>query len=140
MSSKKFTIREQAAANFETSLIAAGMQRWTGTEDKPKYWRGRVDSQGYLEDLFLLYTVTDNMELDAADNKTFRRNIYINGQLYTRSGFSNADFQDLAEAIQNAMSEAKIMFTFEGEGVDISIDQDAPVYYVNFEAEQRLVV
>ena len=140
MSSRKFTIREQAAAAFETALISAGMQRWTGKEDKPKYWRGRVDSQGMLEDLFLLYTVTDNLELDAADNKSFRRDIYINGQIYTRSGFSNGDFQDLCEAIQDAMDEAGIIFIINGEGVDTSIDQDAPVYYVNFECEQRLLV
>lgn len=140
MSNRKAQIREQAAARFEIALQSAGMQRWTGKGDKPKYWRGRVDKQGMLDDLFLLYTITDNLELNAADNKSFRRNIYINGQIYTRSGYANGDFQDLQEKIQYAMEELNIVFTFQGEGVDTSIDQDAPVYYINFESEQRLLV
>lgn len=141
MSDTKFQLRESVVANFELALRNAGMQRWTGTDPKkPKYWRGRVESSGMVEDLFFLYTVTDNLELEAADNKSFRRQVFINGQLYTRSGFSNANFQDLANAIERECGELGFIFNFEGEGIDTSIDENAPVYYCNFEAEKRVIM
>lgn len=135
----KYTLREQVAASFELAAEQAGFY-WSKGENKPKYWRGRVDAQGLVDDIFLLYDVTDNLELDAADNKSLRRQIFINGSLYTRQGFSNGDFQDRASALQDKCEEAGFIFNFTGEGVDSSIDQDAPVYYINFEAEKRVAI
>lgn len=139
MNNTKFALREKMAGTFELALRNAGMQRWTSEEPfKPKYWRGRVKDTS--PDMFLLYTITDNLELDAADNKSFRRQVFANGQLYTRTGFSSGEFQDLAERIEKECKELRIILTFEGEGVDTSIDQDSPVSYTNFEAEMRLLV
>lgn len=135
----KFALKEKVVANFETALNSAGLQRWTGTDpDKPKYWRGAVKDTN--PSIFLLYQVTDNLELEAADNKSFRRSIYINGSLYTRNGFTDGEYQDLAEAIEQECEAAKIIITFSDEGIDTSIDQDSPIYYCNFEAEQRLLM
>lgn len=144
MSDTKFALREEMAGTFELALRNAGMARGlTGSNvapDKPKYWRGRVPKSNTLDDMFLLYTITDNLELNAADNKSFRRQLFANGQLYTRTGFSSGDFQDLAEAIEKECEKLGIILTFEGEGVDTSIDQDSPVSYCNFEAEMKLLV
>lgn len=137
--STKFALREKMAANLETAFNNAGMQRWTGGEvDKPKYWRGKVNDIN--QDIFLLYDITDNLEDEAADNKSFRRSIYANGQLYTRSGFSDGSYQDLASAIETECEKLGIIFVFADEGIDTSIDADSPIYYCNFEAEQRLLV
>lgn len=137
--STKFALREKMAANLETAFNNAGMQRWTGTDEyKPKYWRGKVNDVN--KDLFLLYDITDNLEDEAADNKSFRRSVYANGQLYTRSGFSNSEYQSLAELIETECEKLGIIFVFADEGIDTSIDADSPIYYCNFEAEQRLLV
>lgn len=133
----KYQIQEQVAASFEQAAEKAGFYWSKGTEE-PKYWRGRVDAQGLLADRFLLYDITDNLEIDAADNRSVRRQVFINGTYYTRQGFSNGDFQDGANALQEACEENGFIFTFTGESVDSSIDQDAPVYYMNFEAEKRV--
>lgn len=134
-----FALREKMAATFEIALQNAGMQRWTGTDNyKPKYWRGKVNDIN--QDIFLLYSITDNLENDAADNKSFRRSIYANGQLYTRSGFSDSDFQELAEAIEEECKALNIIFSFDDEGIDTSLNADSPMYYCNFEAEMRLLV
>lgn len=134
----KFNLKEEAVANFELALENAGMQRYNGTEDKPRYWRNKAVRPD--EDLFLVYSVTDNMEIIAADDKTQRRIIYINGQLYTRSGCNDNNYQDLAVAIEEQCENAKIDMTFEGEGVDDSLDVDNPIYYCNFEAVIKLTM
>lgn len=132
----KFETRERFVALFEQALRDAGMQRSTGKEDKPKYWRGQVDNDN--SDLFLLYTFTGNEPLEYADNKSIRREMYINGQLFTRSGYNDADFQDLAVAIENACENYGFFCTFEDESRDNTIDTESPIYYVNFEVKGRL--
>lgn len=140
MTMTKFALKEKAVAMFQSALNNAGMQGDWGTEDKPKYWRGFVSKEGTQEKLYLLYQVTDNIELNATDNQSFRRAIYINGSLYTRDGFDYGKYQDLAEAIEQACKEADIILTFEDEGIDTTIDQDSPVSYCNFEAQIRLLM
>lgn len=132
----KFETREQFVALFQQALNNAGMQRSTGTENKPKYWRGQVDNDA--SDLFLLYTVTGNEPLEHADNKSIRRDLFINGQLFTRSGYSDSNFQDLAIAIEERCEQLGLICTFEDEGRDNSIDTESPIYYINFEVEGRL--
>lgn len=136
----KFALKEKAVALFQTALNNAGMQGDWGTEDKPKYWRGFVSKDGTQEKLYLLYQVTDNIELEAADNKSFRRAIYINGSLYTRDGFDYGKYQDLAESIEKECAKLGIIFTYQDEGIDTTIDQDSPVSYCNFEAQIRLLM
>lgn len=132
-----FNIKEIAIANFETLLQSVGMQDSDGIDTtKPKYWRGQVNDT--TQDLFLMYTITDNIAIDYADNKANRRQIYINGQLFTRSGFGDAKFQALAKAIETACENVNMFCTFDTEGRDNSIDTESPIYYVNFEIEQRL--
>lgn len=135
----KFALREKMAATLEKAFENAGMQ-YSGGEDryKPKYWRGKVDDVN--QSIFLLYDITDNLEDEAADNKSFRRSIYANGQLYTRNGFSYSEYQSLAELIEIECEKLGIIFTFADEGVDTSIDADSPIAYCNFEAEMRLLV
>lgn len=134
----KFETREQFVALFQQALQRAGMQRSTGTENKPKYWRGQVDND--TSDLFLLFTVTSNDSLEYADNKSIRRDFFINGQLFTRSGYGDSNFQDLAIAIETQCEVAGLICTFEDESRDNSIDTESPIYYVNFEVEARLLV
>ena len=136
----KFALKEGAVALFQSALNNAGMQGDWGIEDKPKYWRGFVSKDGTLEKLYLLYQVTDNIELNAADNKSFRRMVYINGSLYTRDGFDYGKYQDLAEAIERECKKLDIVFTFQDEGIDTTIDQDSPVSSFNFDAQIRLVM
>ena len=133
----KFALRETFAANFETALINAGMQYYNGIEEKPKFWRGQVDETN--DDLFLMYQVTEPVDTDNADNKLFRQQLFIDGQLYTRSGFGDSDFQDLAEAIETACKSLGIFISWTGEGRDNSLDTESPIYWVNFEAQQRLI-
>ena len=90
----KFQLREEFVAKFEQALRNAGMQSKLGTDtDKPRYWRGQVDNTN--DALFLLYVVTDNLPLESADNKSVRRQLYLNGSLFTRNGFNDSDYQDL---------------------------------------------
>lgn len=132
-----FKVKEQFVANFEALLQSVGMQDSDGTDTtKPKYWRGQVNDTS--KDLFLMYSVTDNIAIDYADNKAQRRQLYINGQLFTRSGFGDYNFQTLANAIETACENAGMFCTFDTEGRDNSIDTESPIYYVNFEIEQRL--
>lgn len=134
----KFKIKEKAVAYFEAALSEAGMQRYNGTENKPRYWRNKAVRTE--DDLFLVYSVTDNMEIIAADNATQKRIIYINGQLYTRNGCNDGEYQDLAEAIETSCESMKIDMTFADEGVDDSLDADSPIYYCNFEATIKLIM
>ena len=133
----KFQLRETFAANFETALINAGMQYFNGEEEKPRFWRGQVDNTD--DDLFLMYSVTEPIDAQVADNRLFRQQLFIDGQLYTRSGFGDSDFQDLAEAIETQCKLANIFIKWTGEGRDNSIDTESPIYWVNFEAQQRLL-
>ena len=134
----KFQLREDFSATFEQALRNAGMQRHTGTEqNKPKYWRGQADNT--LDDLFLVYAVTDNLPLENADNKSVRRQLYINGEIFTRNGFNDAEFQDLCINIEIECEKLGLYCTFSDEGRDNTIDTESPVYYINFEVETRLI-
>lgn len=134
----KFGLRERFAYNFETALENAGMQDAHGIDEtKPKYWRGQVDDVNH--DLFLVYSVSEPNDLQNADNKLIRQQLFIDGQIFTRSGYGDSDFQDLIEAIETQCNLADIYISFSGEGRDNSIDTESPLYYVNFEAQQRLL-
>lgn len=135
----KFTIREKFAAEFEGALRSAGMQRWTGTDPvKPKYWRGQVGDM--TTNLFLLYNVTDNINEVSADNKSMLRCAYIDGQLFTRTGFSSGNYQELAIAIERECEARGIDFAFSLDGVDNPLDKDNPAYYCVFEANKKYFV
>lgn len=138
MSKTYFEIKETAVANFQTALNNAGMQRSSGTEVKPKYWRGRADNID--QDLFLVFTVTDNMEIEACDNESLRRIVYINGEIYTRSGANDSNYQDLANNIEKSCKALDINIVFSDDGIDSSIDADSPIYYCNFEAIQKIIM
>lgn len=133
----KFALRETAVANFESALNNAGMQNSYGSEDKPKYWRGDVKDVNC--DLFLSYTVDEPVNLESCDNDLFRQQFFFSGQLFTRSGYGDADFQDLAEAIETACKNANIFIKWQGEGEDKSLDTEATIYSIYFEAQQRLL-
>ncbi len=133
----KFALREKFAYNFETVLKEAGMQDCDGTAEKPKYWRGQVDDTN--ADLFLLYTVTEPIDITMADNELYRQQLFIDGQLFTRSGYGDSKFQNLAEAIENKCKLANIFIKWTGEGRDNSIDTESPIFFINFEAQQRLL-
>lgn len=134
----KFALREKFAAEFEKALRNAGMQRWTGTEDKPKYWRGQVDD--IHQNLFLLYNVTDNINEVSADDRSMLRTVYIDGQLFTRTGYSNGEYQDLAEAIEEECNALGIDITFSLDGIDNQLDKDNPAYYCSFEASKKYLM
>lgn len=135
----KFELKEQAVANFQSALNAAGMQRPTGKDiEKPKYWRGFVKDTS--PPIFLRFDVTDNLELEDADNNTFRREIYINGTLFTRNGFADEDYQILASAIERECKSKKIIFNYLDESYDASQDSESSISYINFEATQRLIM
>lgn len=134
----KFALKEMAVANFQNALNEAGMQHSVGKQDKPKYWRGLAKNTS--APLFLVFQVTDNLELVAADDETFRRVVYINGTLYTRNGFSDEDYQTLARSMEEKCAEFRIGLTFSEDGVDTSIDPDSPICYCNFEATQKLLM
>ena len=133
----KFQVREEFVATFEQALRNAGMQRHTGTEDKPKYWRGQADNT--LDDLFLIYVVTTPVPLESADNKLVRIEEYINGEVFTRNGFSDGDYQDLCHNIEVECEKLGLTCTFQDEGRDNTIDTESPVFYINFEVEARLL-
>lgn len=140
MNNTKFSMREKAAAEFETALKAAGMQRSSGNDaNKPKYWRGQVNNM-LSQNLYLLYAVSDNVETVAADNRSFVREIYVYGKLFTQSGFSDAEYQDLAEMIETECARRKIMINFTSETVDTSVDVNHPIYYCAFEADILLTM
>ena len=133
----KFILRERFAYNFETALTNAGMQDAYGEEEKPKFWRGQVDDTE--KDLFLLYSVSEPIDTENADNDLFRQQLFIDGQLFTRSGYGDSNFQELAEAIEEECKKANIFIKWTGEGRDNSVDTESPIYFVNFEAQQRLL-
>lgn len=133
----KFGLRERFAYNFETALKAAGMQDAYSLEEKPKFWRGQVNDT--TDALFLLYTISEPITTQEADNHLYRQELYIDGQLYTRNGFEDSDFQDLADDIEDECKNAGIFISWTGEGMDTSLDTESPLYYVNFEAKQRLL-
>lgn len=135
----KFETRERFVYLFETALQNAGMQDGKTGQDteKPRYWRTQVLNSD--EALFLLYVVTDNLPLDNADNKSIRRELYINGEVFTRNGFNDGEFQDLCVAIETECEKLGLYCNFDSEGRDTSIDTESPVDYVNFEVEARLL-
>lgn len=135
--------REAFAANFESALRNAGMARGktSGTiPAKPMYWRGQVKDTSKA--LYLLYSVLDSPETQAADNKPLVRTIYAYGTIYTRNGYSDEDYQTLIANIQNECEAVtpQITLLLGGEGVDISIDPDSPIAYINFTAYQKRLV
>ena len=137
----KFELKEKAVSNFQAVLNAAGMERGRisdGYSDKPMYWRGFVKDA--TPAIFLGFEVTDNMELNAADNMSMRRAVYINGTLYTRNGFGDAQYQALASRIEDECKKAGIIFNFNGESYDASTDSESAISYCNFEVEQRLIM
>lgn len=139
MAMTKFELKEKAVANFQSALSTAGMVRGRTSGNVPKepmYWRGFVKDT--TQAIFLGFDVTDNMEIAAADNSTARRAIYINGTLYTRNGFADSDYQDLASAIERACKAAGIDFNFTSESYDASQDSESSISYVNFETVQYL--
>ena len=135
----KFLLRERFVANFEQALQNAGMQDGrTGQEiGKPRYWRTQVNN---TEDaLFVLFVVTDNLPLEDADNKSIRRQLFINGEVFTRNGFGDTDFQNLCEQIEIECEKLNLICVFSDEGRDNSVDTESPIDYVNFEIQARML-
>lgn len=135
--------RETFAANFESALRNAGMARGktSGTiPTEPMYWRGQVKDTSKA--LYLLYSVLDSPETQAADNKPFVRTIYAYGTIYARNGYSDEDYQTLIANIQTACNEynPKITFLLGGEGVENPEDPDSSIAYINFTAYQKRLV
>lgn len=134
--------REAFAADFEKALREAGMQsgEWGFEADKPKYWRGQVKETDKA--LYLLYSVMDSPEAQAADNRPRLRIIYAYGTIFSRNGYSDAEYQALIANIQAACAQAapKITILFGGEGNDTSIDPDSAIAYINFTAYQKRLV
>lgn len=134
----KFQLREEFVAKFEQALRNAGMQSKLGTDiDKPRYWRGQVDDTN--DALFLLYIVTDNLPLESADNKSVRRQLYLNGEVFTRNGFNDSEYQDLCYNIEVECEKLKLTCTFSDEGRDNSLDTESPIYYINFEVDAEML-
>lgn len=136
-------VREKFVANFELALRNAGMARGktSGTiPQEPMYWRGQVKDTSKA--LYLLYSVLDSPETEAADNKPYLRTIYVYGTIFTRNGYSDEDYQALIANIQKACNDynPQITFLLGGEGVDTSIDPDSPIDYINFTAYQKRTV
>ena len=135
--------REAFAANFERALRSAGMQDVDGGDIlKPRYCRNRVPKPVQQEAIYLLYSVMDSPEAQAADNKPYSRTIYAYGTVYTRNGYFDSDYQKLIADIQTACEAVapKITMLFGGEGVDISIDPDSPIDFINFTAYHKRLV
>lgn len=132
----KFQLREEFVAKFEQALRNAGMQSKLGTDtDKPRYWRGQVDNPD--DALFLLYVVTEPIALEHADNKLVRQQLFINGEVFTRNGFNDSDYQDLCNNIEVECEKLKLTCTFSDEGRDNIIDTESPIYYINFEVSEK---
>lgn len=129
-----FAIKEQAIALFETALRNAGMQDAHGTVvGKPRFYRGVVNN---IDDsLYLNYVCTDNSEVTAADNKTVRRCVYLNGALYSRNGCSDGDYQDLAIAIETECEKLGIKINFTSDGEATPVDTESRIYYCDFETQ-----
>ena len=132
----KFQLREEFVAKFEQALRNAGMQSKLGTDTtKPRYWRGQVDNTD--DALFLLYVVTEPIALEHADNKLVRQQLFINGEVFTRNGFNDSDYQDLCNNIEVECEKLGINCTFSDEGRDNTIDTESPIYYINFEVSEK---
>lgn len=130
-----FALKEQAVASFETALRNAGMQDAHGTETgKSRFYRGVVSN---IDDsLYLNYVCTDNSEVNAADNKSVRRCVYLNGALYSRNGYADEDYQDLAEAIETECGKLGIYINFSSDGEATPVDTESSIYYCEFEAQK----
>lgn len=134
----KFQLREEFVAKFEQALRNAGMQSKLGTDTtKPRYWRGQVDNTD--DALFLLYVVTELIALEHADNKLVRQQLFINGEVFTRNGFTDSDYQDLCHNIEVECEKLKLTCTFSDEGRDNSLDTESPIYYINFEVDAEML-
>ena len=135
----KFGTREKFIYNFETALERAGLLDGSVEQEEnlPKYYRGRVITTE--ADLFLMYQPSEPIDLESADNNLFRQQFFIDGQLYTRSGYSDSDFQDLAEAIEDECKKANIFIKWTNEDRDTALDTESPIYFIDFEAQQRLI-
>jgi hypothetical protein len=134
----KFQLREEFVAKFEQALRNAGMQSKLGTDtDKPRYWRGQVDDTN--DALFLLYVVTEPIALEHADNKLVRQQLFLNGEVFTRNGFTDSDYQDLCHNIEVECEKLKLTCTFSDEGRDNSLDTESPIYYINFEVDAEML-
>jgi hypothetical protein len=132
----KFQLREEFVAKFEQALRNAGMQGKLGSDTaKPRYWRGQVDNTD--DALFLLYVVTEPIALEHADNKLVRQQLFINGEVFTRNGFNDSDYQDLCHNIEVECEKLKLTCTFSDEGRDNTIDTESPIYYINFEVSEK---
>ena len=132
----KFKLREQFANTFETALENAGMQSPYADGDLPKYWRGDVLND--RADIYLNYSVSEPQDLESADDKLFRQQLFIDGKLFTRSGYGDSNFQDLAEEIEEECKKLNIFISWTGEGKYDDLDTESPQFYVNFEAQIRL--
>ncbi|MDE6965516.1 MAG: hypothetical protein K2O94_00905 [Clostridiales bacterium] len=134
--------REAFAADFEQALRIAGMQsgEWGFESDKPKYWRGQVKETEKA--LYLLYSVMDSPEVQAADNRPHLRIVYAYGTIFSRNGYSDAEYQTLIANIQAACAQKvpKITILLGGEGNDTSIDPDSSIAYINFTAYQKIIL
>lgn len=133
-----FQLKEKAVALFIEALEEAGMQPASGLEvDKPKYYRGIVDDSEQM--LYLNFTLTDNLSVLAGDDKTVVRGVYINGYLYSRNGSSDADYQFLANAIEESCKKKGFEFVFGSDGNTVPVDTESPIYYCGFEAQIKLI-
>lgn len=139
----KLHLREQFAYNFQTALENAGMQDGSiddSGENKPKYWRGETKDITD-ENLFLVYNVSTPTDTENADNRLFRQQLFADGKLCTSSllGYSDGDFQDLADKIEEECEKLGIFISWQYEGEYELGDSESLIYYYVFEAQQRLL-
>ena len=124
----RFSTQESIVADFINVLIAAGMQYASGADDtKPRFHRGFVPPEKSTEALFLRYNVDDNNTIESSDNDDFIREVVIGGEIYTRNGYGDSDYQDLCENIEKECKKSRFQIEWENESTDASFDVDSPM-------------
>ena len=129
----RFETQESFVAEFIVALTNAGMQAGAGADlTKPRYFRGYVPPERSTDALFLRYNIDENNTLYFSDDKDFIREIVIGGEVYTRNGYGDSDYQDLCEDIEDECVKKGFAVEWENESTDASFDANSPISIKRF--------
>lgn len=129
----KFETQESLVSGFLSALNNAGLQPAGGSDQtKTKYYRGFVTKAGSDAALYVRYNVDDNDTVYSSDDSDFMRGIEIGGEVYTKNGYGDTDYQDLCYNIEESCKESGYILEWGGESTDASFDPDSPVALKRF--------
>ena len=96
-------------------------------ETKPLYYRGIVPKIGTKKEIWIVYTVTDNLANTSSDNSVLVHNVYIDFVVYTRKAIQSQKFVDFVNKCDDELHKSDFFIDYGMETFVTDDDTDTVI-------------